>query len=84
MAISQVDFTSNVVSKPRITMLRFVADEPLGSTGFYKWSHTSLPDNYGGNATYPGEDCGSMHTNGGLNDVPCSSQIPFICEQELW
>ena len=62
----------------------FFADEPLISTGFVRWSHSHLPDNYGGNDTHPGEDCGSMHTNGGLNDLPCSSQVPFICEQELW
>jgi len=84
MARSELNFNSYVISKPRITMLHFVADEPLSSTGFYRWSSSNQPDNYGGNATYPGEDCGSMHTNGGLNDLPCSSQVPFICEQELW
>jgi len=65
-------------------MIHFVSDEPLSSSGFYRWAGPTQPDNAGGNATYPGEDCGSMHTNGGLNDVPCSSRIPFICEQELW
>ena len=70
--------------KPGITMLNFVADEPLSSTGFYRWAGPNQPDNAGGNATLPGEDCGSMHTNGGLNDLHCSAQVPFICEQELW
>ena len=65
-------------------MLHFVADEPLSSTGFYRWSHDFQPNNFGGNATMPGEDCGSMCTNGGLNDLYCSAQYPFICEQELW
>ena len=62
----------------------FVADEPLSSTGFYRWAGPGQPDNAGGSATSPGEDCGSMHTNGGLNDIACSSKYPFICEQELW
>ena len=84
MACSEVNFTSNVLYRPRITMLHFVTDEPLSSTGFYRWSQNFQPDNAGGNATHPGEDCGSMHTNGGLNDLYCSSQVPFICEQELW
>jgi hypothetical protein len=64
-------------------LLHFVADEPLSSTGFNRWS-PGQPDNYGGNATHPGEDCGSMHTNGGLNDMGCDLQFPFMCEQELW
>ena len=84
MACSEVNFTPNGLCKPRITMLRFVADEPLSSSGFYCWSHPNQPDNYGGNATHPGEYCGSMHTNGGLNDLHCTAQFPFICEQELW
>ena len=62
----------------------FVADEPLNSTGFYRWSGPDLPDNSGGSATNPGEDCGTMHTNGGLNDIACNGKYPFICEQELW
>jgi len=61
-----------------------IFDEPLSSTGFYRWSQDFQPDNAGGNATHPGEDCGSMHTNGGLNDLLCTAQVPFICEQELW
>ena len=62
----------------------FVADEPLNSTGFYRWAAPGQPDNFGGSATEPGEDCGSMHPNGGLNDIACAAQLPFICEQELW
>ena len=84
MACSELKFTSNGLFKPRITMLHFVADEPLSSTGFYRWSHRDKPDNAGGNANHPGEDCGSMHTNGGLNDWWCYVPAPFICEQELW
>ena len=84
MACSEVNFISNGLYKPRITMLHFVADEPLSSSGFYRWSPPNQPDNHGGNATHPGEDCGSMHTNGGLNDLYCSAPAPFICEQELW
>jgi len=84
MGCSELNFTSNGLYKPRITVLHFVADEPLSSTGFYRWSSAGQPDNAGGNATHPGEDCGSMHTNGGLNDLLCTAQVPFICEQELW
>ncbi|XP_021924721.1 hemolymph lipopolysaccharide-binding protein-like isoform X2 [Zootermopsis nevadensis] len=61
-----------------------IFDEPLNSTGFYRWAGTNQPDNYGGNSTYPGEDCGSIHTNGGINDLACQAKVPFICEQELW
>ena len=71
--------------KPRVTVLLFVADEPLTSSGFYRWAGPGQPDNAGGaNDTLPGEDCGSMHTNGGLNDLHCNAKVPFICEQELW
>ena len=84
MACSEMNFTSNGLYKPRIIMPNFVADKPLSSTGFYRWAASFQPDNYGGNASYPGEDCGSMHTNGGLNDYRCFAQVPFICEQELW
>ena len=71
--------------KPRVTVLLFVADEPLKSSGFYRWFDNAQPDNYGGADYYrPGENCGSMHTNGGLNDLRCHAEVPFICEQELW
>ena len=82
--MAEVNFISNGLSKPRITKMHFVADEPLSSTGFYRWSQSFQPDNAGGNATMQREDCGSMHTNGGLNDLHCSAKVPFICEQELW
>jgi len=63
-------------------MLHFVADEPLSSTGFSRW-YKNQPDNAGGGGINPGQDCGSMHTNGGLNDIRCCTRLPFICEQEL-
>jgi len=84
MACSEVNFTSNGLYKHRITILHFVADEPLISTGFYRWAAPEEPDNFGANTTHPGEDCGSMFTNGGLNDLYCNEQFPFLCEQELW
>ena len=84
MACSEENFTSNDIYKPRITMLHFVADEPLNSTGFYRWSHPNIPDNARGSSTNPGQDCGAIHTNGGLNDIYCDGQHAFICEQELW
>jgi hypothetical protein len=84
MACSAANFTTNALCKTRITMLCFVADEPLNSTGFYRWALPGLPDNVGGSDTNQGEDCGSMHTNGGLNDLICTEKFPFVCEQELW
>ncbi|XP_023724386.1 hemolymph lipopolysaccharide-binding protein isoform X3 [Cryptotermes secundus] len=60
-----------------------IFDEPLNSSGFYRWV-VGQPDNWGGNDRSPGEDCGSIHTNGGLNDLTCTAKVPFICEQELW
>ncbi|XP_069703794.1 hemolymph lipopolysaccharide-binding protein-like isoform X2 [Periplaneta americana] len=54
--------------------------EPLNSTGYVKWN-SNQPDNAGGN---PGEDCGSVLTNGKLNDLPCRAKEAFICEQEIW
>jgi hypothetical protein len=64
-------------------MLHFVADEPLNSTGFYRWT-LPQPNNYRGSFTHPGQDCGSMTDDGGLNDWDCTEERPFICEQELW
>nr|CAD7437557.1 unnamed protein product [Timema bartmani]CAD7453948.1 unnamed protein product [Timema tahoe] len=55
--------------------------DPLDKTGFTRWSHKGQPDNAGG---VPGEDCGSVHRNGGLNDLICTSKHAFICEQEMW
>nr|CAD7574781.1 unnamed protein product [Timema californicum] len=55
--------------------------DPLDKTGFTRWFHKGQPDNAGG---VPGEDCGSVHRNGGLNDLTCTSKHAFICEQEMW
>ncbi|XP_067004404.2 hemolymph lipopolysaccharide-binding protein [Anabrus simplex] len=62
-----------------------VFGEPLSSTGFTDWSTNGAqqPDNSGGSDTNPGEDCGSMHRNGLLNDIRCEYKMPFICEHEL-
>ncbi|KAG8231577.1 hypothetical protein J437_LFUL011573 [Ladona fulva] len=53
--------------------------DPLYKTGYSKWS-SGEPNQYGGN-----EDCGSIHRNGGLNDIPCevsAVKIPFFCEHK--
>ncbi|KAG8231322.1 hypothetical protein J437_LFUL019527 [Ladona fulva] len=52
--------------------------QPLNSTGFTRWSSPGQPDNYKGI-----EDCGTVHRNGGLNDIPCTSHLPFFCEYDL-
>nr|P26305.1 RecName: Full=Hemolymph lipopolysaccharide-binding protein; Short=LPS-BP; Short=LPS-binding protein; Flags: Precursor [Periplaneta americana]BAA00616.1 lipopolysaccharide-binding protein [Periplaneta americana] len=52
--------------------------KPLATTGFTRWVDSIQPDNAGGN-----ENCGSMHPNGGLNDIPCPWKLPFVCEVEL-
>ncbi|KAJ9601328.1 hypothetical protein L9F63_000509 [Diploptera punctata] len=51
----------------------------VGSTGFTRWSAAHQPDNAGRN-----ENCGSVHRNGGLNDIPCTWKLAFFCEQEGW
>ncbi|GLH13392.1 C-type lectin 37Db [Gryllus bimaculatus] len=49
------------------------------SAGYARWN-PGQPDN-GGNV----EDCGSIYTDTvGLNDLPCSSKVGFICEQRRW
>ncbi|XP_068081701.1 hemolymph lipopolysaccharide-binding protein [Anabrus simplex] len=53
--------------------------EALETTGYTKWSDPSEPNNKNGDA-----NCGSVHFNGGLSDVPCSWKLAFVCEQELW
>ncbi|XP_067003188.2 hemolymph lipopolysaccharide-binding protein [Anabrus simplex] len=53
--------------------------QPINETGFTRWSHSVQPDNAGGN-----ENCGSIHRNGGLNDITCSLKLTFFCEQEFW
>jgi hypothetical protein len=88
MACCSVNITFHISQKTalykcHVTVLHVVTDEPLSSTGFYRW-YPGQPNNAGGSATLPGEDCGAMHTNGGLNDYGCNVKVPFICEQELW
>nr|CAD7432915.1 unnamed protein product [Timema monikensis] len=61
-----------------------VLGTPLSSTGFTRWSGTGQPDNAGGGPGKPGEDCGTIHRNGGLNDITCHLKLAFFCEQELW
>ncbi|GLG95541.1 Hemolymph lipopolysaccharide-binding protein [Gryllus bimaculatus] len=46
--------------------------EPLSETGYITWS-PGQPDNYNNN-----ENCGSMHPEGGLNDLNCSVKKPFV------
>jgi hypothetical protein len=53
--------------------------KPLGSTGFTRWSSSGQPDNAGGK-----ENCGSIHRNGGMNDIPCPLKLAFICEHNPW
>ncbi|XP_063245051.1 hemolymph lipopolysaccharide-binding protein-like [Bacillus rossius redtenbacheri] len=61
-----------------------VLGTPLEAAGFARWAGPTQPDNAGGGAGKVGEDCGSLHRNGGLNDITCSHKLPFFCEQELW
>ncbi|XP_066996912.2 hemolymph lipopolysaccharide-binding protein [Anabrus simplex] len=61
-----------------------VFDEPLYSTGFSRWSTIyNQPDNWQGSDIHPGEDCGALAIDGGLNDIFCHATIDFICEKEL-
>lgn len=55
-----------------------VLDDPLPKTGFSKWSTKwgGQPDNGGGR-----QHCGALvKEGGGLDDVACDIQFPFVCE----
>lgn len=53
-----------------------VLDEPLATTGFTKWS-----DEWGGQPDNIGiQNCGSYVVDGFLDDIVCSSSLPFFCE----
>ncbi|XP_049961674.1 macrophage mannose receptor 1-like [Schistocerca serialis cubense] len=60
-----------------------VYGEPLSTTGYHRWWSVSSPDNLGYSSVSAGEDCGSVHRNGGLNDISCYMKHAFFCEQEL-
>lgn len=51
---------------------------PISSTGFMRWASPAEPNNLDNN-----ENCGSVMRNGGLNDVPCDIDLPFICEYDI-
>ncbi|KAG8236825.1 hypothetical protein J437_LFUL017282 [Ladona fulva] len=51
--------------------------QSLKYTGFNRWSASYEPN--GGTS----ENCGSLHPNGGINDISCNINIPFICEYDL-
>lgn len=46
---------------------------------FHEWSTKwgRQPDNFGG-----WQNCGSLHREGKLNDVPCNMYLPFFCESD--
>ncbi|XP_044737458.1 hemolymph lipopolysaccharide-binding protein-like [Chrysoperla carnea] len=46
----------------------------MESSGYMHWA-PGQPDNAGGN-----EHCGTLRRSGGLNDFPCETPSPFICE----
>jgi hypothetical protein len=53
------------------------------SEGSWRWSHgTSSYTNWGSLQpdNYNNEDCAHFMPNGAWNDLPCSSQLYFICE----
>nr|CAD7262198.1 unnamed protein product [Timema shepardi] len=76
---AMIGFHDRFVEGQYITIFGY----PLESTGFTRWSHPGQPDN-GNLGTDPDSDCGGIHINGGLNDVPCHWRLAFICEQEMW
>ncbi|XP_066998485.2 hemolymph lipopolysaccharide-binding protein [Anabrus simplex] len=58
--------------------------EELSKTGYAKWAPNE-PNNMGGSATAPGEDCVALIKDTALfNDYSCTRKHPFICEQELY
>ncbi|KAK7789755.1 hypothetical protein R5R35_005175 [Gryllus longicercus] len=52
-----------------------VVGYPLNETGYVNWAKNQ-PDNIHEH----GENCLSMNRNGFFNDVPCWTELPFICE----
>ncbi|GLG94149.1 Hemolymph lipopolysaccharide-binding protein [Gryllus bimaculatus] len=52
-----------------------VVGYPLNETGYVNWAKNQ-PDN----THQHGENCLSMNRNGFFNDVPCWTELPFICE----
>ncbi|XP_066998482.2 hemolymph lipopolysaccharide-binding protein [Anabrus simplex] len=58
--------------------------EELSKAGYAKWVPNE-PNNTGGSATAPGEDCVIFIKDSALfNDVPCEGKCPFFCEQEIY
>ncbi|GLG99570.1 Hemolymph lipopolysaccharide-binding protein [Gryllus bimaculatus] len=56
----------------------------VDESGYNKWI-ASQPDNK--DYKMPPDvdsDCGGIHRNALLDDLPCSARYVFICEQELW
>ncbi|XP_068083929.1 uncharacterized protein [Anabrus simplex] len=57
--------------------------EPLASLGFGRIWKAGEINNLWQNDVNSGEDCGSVHRNGGLNDLFCEIRHSFFCEKEL-
>ncbi|XP_066998483.2 hemolymph lipopolysaccharide-binding protein-like [Anabrus simplex] len=58
--------------------------EELSKMDYTKWAPNE-PNNNGGSATAPGEDCVYfIRDTAFFNDASCTSKHPFICEQELY
>ncbi|KAJ4442991.1 hypothetical protein ANN_04639 [Periplaneta americana] len=54
----------------------------LNTTGFLRWADSTQPNN-AKSGPDPDSDCGGIHRNGGLNDLPCNWKVSFFCEQPL-
>lgn len=53
----------------------FIVGTSLVEAGYDVWAENQ-PDN-----AAPGEYCGGMFRNGGLDDVWCHQRGPFVCEK---
>ncbi|XP_067007169.2 hemolymph lipopolysaccharide-binding protein [Anabrus simplex] len=77
--IAFLGFTDIVTEGNYVTIF----GENIVDAGFAKWN-TNEPNNYGANATHPGQDCGALEKASGLlDDGTCFHKFAFFCEQEL-
>ncbi|XP_046600595.1 hemolymph lipopolysaccharide-binding protein-like [Neodiprion lecontei] len=54
-----------------------IHEETLANAGFDEWAKGEPNNKYGS------ENCGSLHSSGGLNDHRCEESLPFMCEHPI-
>ncbi|XP_015523330.1 hemolymph lipopolysaccharide-binding protein [Neodiprion lecontei] len=54
-----------------------IHEQTLTRAGFNQWARGE-PNNF-----WFSENCGSLHSSGGLNDHRCRKPLPFVCEHPI-